>query len=326
MKNALELVVISGKGGTGKTSLTASLACLAERAVLADADVNADDLHLILEPATIKEESFIGGQKAKILPQRCHSCGKCLELCRFEAVVAHGGDSRTGEKTFSIDRIACEGCAVCARFCPHEAIEMRDNISGRWFISRTRHGSMVHARLEVAQENSGRLVSLIREEAGRIAEEEGCPLIIIDGPPGIGCPVIASVTGSDFVLVMTEPTLSGLHDMQRAVELAAQFGIPTALCINKQDINPSITGKIEKWSDRAGLKVLGKISYDPVMIRAQLIGLSVMEYGPSKVAGEIGDLWEALKEEMHIQNDQKLVTASPGLSVWKGAGSRDEER
>jgi MinD superfamily P-loop ATPase len=318
MNHPNELAVISGKGGTGKTSLTAALACLSERAVLADADVDAADLHLILEPTVIKEEEFIGGQKAEIQLQLCLSCGKCLELCRFKAVIVDGNDPGSKERSYFIDRTACEGCAVCARFCPHEAIDMVDNISGRWFVSRTRHGTMVHACLGVAQENSGKMVTLIREEAGRIARKEGFPLIIIDGPPGIGCPVIASITGCDFVLIVAEPTLSGFHDMRRAAELTARLRIPTAICINKQDINPSITGNIEDWSDKAGLKVLGRISYDPVMTRAQMIGLSVMEYGPSRVAKEIGHLWKAVKKEMHDGSEEKPVTAFPGLSAWKG--------
>jgi len=242
---AKELVMISGKGGTGKTSIVASFAALAEKAVLADCDVDAADLHLVLDPKTVERKKFSGGSRATIQAELCTACGKCEEICRFDAVCFDGPPNGAVDETCRIDPIACEGCGVCARFCPANAIGFGPVVNGEWFISQIRHGSMVHAKLGVAEENSGKLVSLVRTQAKKIAEDRNLDLVLIDGSPGIGCPVIASIAGADIALVVTEPTLSGLHDLRRVIDLTRHFGIGTLVCINKWDLNEDIAAQIE---------------------------------------------------------------------------------
>lgn len=293
-----EIVVISGKGGTGKTSLVASLAVLAERPVLADCDVDAADLHLILEPRVREENDFSGGKTAKIIAGKCSSCGKCFELCRFGAVVKNENKS----PAFSIDQIACEGCGVCSYFCPEDAVEFKPAINGRWFISDTRYGPMVHARLGIAEENSGKLVALVRSQAKIIAEREKLSCIIVDGPPGIGCPVIASVTGADAVLVVAEPTVSGEHDLGRVVELARHFKIPSYLCINKFDINPEMSNKIERKAAAEGVKVVGRIRYDRSVTGAQIKKLPVVLLAGAPAAEDIRDVWSNFVNEINLQS------------------------
>jgi MinD superfamily P-loop ATPase len=286
-----ELVVISGKGGTGKTSIVACFAALAENAVLADCDVDAADLHLILKPNIKQTTNFIGGKRAEIVAEKCIGCGKCKELCKFGAIKLNGPANSVVKKTFIIDPILCEGCKVCVEFCPVNAIDFRDCVNGQWFISDTRFGPMVHARLGIAEENSGKLVTLLRKEAQRIAEEQNKDLLIVDGSPGIGCPVIASITGADLVLIVTEPTLSGQHDLQRVAELAANFKIPVLVCINKADINPEITEEIEEDAKNKGLKVAGKIRYTQAFTKAQIAESTVIEYTDGGVSEEIKALW-----------------------------------
>ena len=286
-----ELVVISGKGGTGKTSIVASFASLAKKAVFADCDVDAADLHLVLEPKIKQKSDFSGGKLATIISQKCNGCGKCQELCRFDAIHLNGEGNNIIDKTFTVDPISCEGCKVCAEFCPVGAIEFNDCINGQWFISDTRFGPMVHAKLGIAEENSGKLVTLIRKEAKRIATEEKKNLIIVDGSPGIGCPVIASITGADLVLIITEPTLSGKHDLGRVADLAASFGIPTLLCINKSDLNRKITGQVAEEAGSRGIKLAGKIRYDKAFTKAQIMKATVIEYTGGWVSEEIKALW-----------------------------------
>ena len=239
-----ELVVISGKGGTGKTSIAAAFTSLAQKAVVADCDVDAADLHLVLSPTIKQESDFSGGKQAAIIAEKCIGCGRCAKMCRFEAIHFNGRGNDVVAKTYTVDPFSCEGCKVCVEFCPVDAIDFKAAINGHWFISDTRFGPMVHAQLGIAEENSGKLVTLIRREAKRIAEEQNKDLLIIDGSPGIGCPVIASITGSDVVLVVTEPTLSGKHDLERVAQLTANFGIKTLVCINKADINPEMSRSI----------------------------------------------------------------------------------
>jgi len=289
-----EIVVISGKGGTGKTSIVASFAALANSALLADCDVDAADLHLVLQPDIKQTHNFSGGKLASVITEKCIGCGKCEEVCNFNALQFNGPGNDVVEKTYTIDPIACEGCGVCAHFCPVDAIEFKDAINGRWFISETRFGPMVHARLGIAQENSGKLVSLIRKEAKRIATKQNKDLIIADGSPGIGCPVIASITGADLVLAVTEPTISGRHDLDRVVELTEHFRIPTAVCINKCDINPEIAETIEKTTTEKGLRVVGKIAYDNIVTKAQIAGKSIVEYSNSTVKKQIVSLWKSI--------------------------------
>ncbi|MCP4610859.1 MAG: (4Fe-4S)-binding protein [Planctomycetes bacterium] len=286
-----EFVVISGKGGTGKTSIVASFAGLAKNAVFADCDVDAADLHLVLEPKIKQKSNFSGGKRAAIVADKCSSCGKCQELCRFDAIHLNGEANDIVEKTFTVDPIACEGCKVCVEFCPVEAIEFNESVNGQWFISDTRFGPMVHAKLGIAEENSGKLVTLIRKEAKRIATEEEKKLIIVDGSPGIGCPVIASITGADLVLIITEPTLSGKHDLDRVADLAASFGIPTLLCVNKSDLNQEITAQIIEEAGNRGIKLAGKIRYDKAFTKAQIMKATVIEYTGGWVSEEIKTLW-----------------------------------
>ena len=286
-----EVVVISGKGGTGKTSLAAGFATLANGKVLADCDVDASDLHLVLEPRIRHQEDFVGGKRARIDPDACTACGKCQDLCRFEAVHCDGLSTGDGEKAFRIDPIACEGCGVCAWFCPEKAIAFEEVVNGRWFISDTRHGPMVHARLGIAEENSGKLVSLLRKQARKVAEEQDLGLILIDGSPGIGCPVIASVAGANLALVVTEPTLSGVHDFGRVAELTAHFGIPTAVCINKWDLNPEMTDRIEREAQRRGVNAVGRVRYDTTVTQAQLMEATVVEYTGGAVSQDIQAVW-----------------------------------
>jgi len=231
-----ELVVISGKGGTGKTSLMAAFASLAQNKVLCDADVDAADLHLLMDPEIKKRYDFQGGGIAVIDPDKCTQCGLCRELCRWEAI----------SESFEVDSIECEGCGVCVDFCPEQAIEFPLSTCGQWFISDTRFGPMVHARLGIAEENSGKLVTLIRQEAKKLADKNKLDLLITDGPPGVGCPVIASIGGATALLIVTEPTVSGLHDMERVAQLADHFNVPAMVCVNKFDLNISQTQAIEK--------------------------------------------------------------------------------
>lgn len=289
-----EFVIISGKGGTGKTSLTACFAALAKNAVLADCDVDAADLHLVIEPEVKESSVFISGNEAIINPETCIACGKCKKLCRFDAI------SETANGIMEIDPASCEGCGVCVHFCPVQAIDFPKRKCGDWFISKTRFGSMVHAKLGIAAENSGKLVSLVRGEAKKIAEKTNASLVIIDGPPGIGCPVIASITGANAVIAVTEPTLSGAHDLLRVLSLAKFFEIKSYLCVNKWDINPELTEKIEADARKAGVSVLGRISYDPEITTAQIAGKSVVEHKVGKASKEIETIWKTLCEQESI--------------------------
>jgi MinD superfamily P-loop ATPase len=282
-----ELVIISGKGGTGKTSVTASFAVLADRPVLADCDVDAADLHLVLSPRIEERHEFRSGHEAVIRQEDCSGCGKCMTHCRFDAVMW------SDEADFVIDPVACEGCGVCVRFCPDQAIDFPERVCGEWMISQTRCGPMVHARLGVAAENSGKLVSTVREQARRIAEEQHHPLVIVDGPPGIGCPVIASVTGATLVLAVTEPTVSGAHDLERVLSLTRHFNIPTAVCVNKWDLNPEMTERIEEKARRAGAQVAGRIRYDRTVTLAQMEERAVAETG-GPCAEDIHHIWRQL--------------------------------
>jgi MinD superfamily P-loop ATPase len=286
-----ELVVISGKGGTGKTSITAAFAAIAHDAVLADCDVDAADLHIVLDPKASQVSDFSGGKQAAIDPDKCIGCGRCEAMCRFEAIHLNGPGNGAIQKTYAVDPVACEGCKVCVGFCPVKAIAFNDAVNGQWFISDTRFGPMVHAKLGIAEENSGKLVTLIRRKAKEIAEERKLDLVIVDGSPGIGCPVIASVTGADLVLIVTEPTLSGRHDLERVADLTANFGIRTLLCINKADINPQMTDRIVAAARQRGITVVGEIPYDDAFTRAQIMKATVVEYTGGEITERIKTLW-----------------------------------
>jgi len=286
-----EMVIISGKGGTGKTSVTASLAALAKRSVICDCDVDAADLHLVLTPQIKEDHEFVSGHEAVIRQTDCIGCGICEDVCRYNAI--HSKQTHKGELLFSIDPIACEGCKVCVEMCPEKAIDFPDCNCGKWFISETRLGPMVHARLGVAAENSGKLVSTVRREARSIAEKENYELIIVDGPPGIGCPVIASVTGASQVLVVTEPTVSGEHDLERVLGLTRHFQIPAAVCVNKWDINPEMTAHIEEKALHLGTTIAGRIRYDCAVTQAQIQQKAVVET-ETPSADDIRQLWHNL--------------------------------
>ena len=280
-----ELVILSGKGGTGKTSLTAAFAAITNNRVLCDADVDAADLHLLMAPTVKQDADFTGGGIAEIDPDRCTSCGRCLELCRFEAI----------SNDFVVDPIACEGCGVCVDLCPEQAIDFPIQTCGQWYISDTRFGPMVHARLGIAEENSGKLVALVRQEARKLAEAQHLDLILTDGPPGVGCPVIASLGGATALLIVAEPTVSGIHDMGRAAELAAHFKVPAMVCVNKYDLNPDQSDAIEALCRDRGLAFVGRIPFDPVFTKAMVYGKTVFEYdAKAEVTEAVRRLWETI--------------------------------
>jgi len=283
-----ELVVISGKGGTGKTSIVAAFAALANNAVLADCDVDAADLHLVLGPKVMQTHDFSGGKRAAIVTEKCIGCGTCRDMCRIHF---NGDRNDVDGRTFTIDPVSCEGCKVCVAFCPADAIEFNDHVNGQWFVSDTRFGPMVHAKLGIAEENSGKLVTVIRKEAKRIAGEGKKDLVIVDGSPGIGCPVIASITGADLVLIITEPTLSGKHDLGRVADLAAGFKIPALVCINKCDLNPDMAKQVEEDACSRNIKVVGKIRYDEAFTKAQILKSTVIEYTGGAVSKDVKALW-----------------------------------
>jgi MinD superfamily P-loop ATPase len=278
-----EVVILSGKGGTGKTSIVGSFAALAENKVLADCDVDAADLHLILSPSIKEENEFWSGQVAVINEEECTQCGLCQDVCRFDAI-----------KDFRVDPISCEGCGFCSHICPVEAINMKDSLSGHWFISDTKYGHLVHARLGIAQENSGKLVALVRQQAKKIAERDGLNYIISDGPPGIGCPVISSLSGANLALLVTEPTLSGIHDLERVLGVCHHFGIPALVCINKHDLNEDNTRQIENYCLNQGVEVAAKIPFDNIVTEALVEKLPVVEYSQGKVTQEIESLWQRI--------------------------------
>ncbi|MBA7570899.1 hypothetical protein ES708_12655 [subsurface metagenome] len=271
---------------------------LAPSTVLADCDVDAADLHLVLNPRIHKRENFTGGSIARIKAGHCNACGKCEELCMFDAVFFDGPGNGSFPKTFRIDPIFCEGCGVCAWFCAENAIEFKPSVNGQWFISDTEYGPMVHARLGIAEENSGKLVTLIRNEARKIAERDKYDTIIVDGSPGIGCPVIASVTGADMILAVTEPTVSGLHDLERVIELAEHFTIPIGVAINKWDINEKMTGDISDKMLSRNIDVLGIVRYDRSITEAMIHGKSVVDYCDSPVVDDIRNLWDRVSNKI----------------------------
>ena len=277
-----ELVILSGKGGTGKTTITAAFASLAENMVLCDCDVDAADLHLILKPDFNTTSDFKGGNEAVIDQDKCTECGRCIEVCRFDAV----------NSIFQVDPIACEGCGVCVDLCPEQAIDFPETICGQWYISDTRLGPMVHARLGIAQENSGKLVSLVRQEAKKIAQKKDLNLILTDGPPGVGCPVIASIGQATAILIVAEPTVSGIHDMERVGQLSRHFNIPAMILINKFDLNLDQTKKIETLAQETNIKIVGKIPFDKTFTQAMIKAKTIFEYNKDSQASiEIRQIW-----------------------------------
>ena len=284
-----ELVVISGKGGTGKTSLMAAFAALAGQMVVCDADVDAADLHLLANPDIIKRHRFIGGGEAVINEERCTQCGLCRQLCRWHAI----------NEQFEVDLIDCEGCGVCVDLCPEKAIDFPTKTCGEWYVSNCRFGPMVHARLGIAEENSGKLVTLVRKEARKIAEEKEMEMILTDGPPGVGCPVIASIGGATALVVVTEPTVTGLHDMDRVLKLSQHFKVPAMVCINKSDLNPSQTEKIREHVLNNHQTLVGEIPFDPGFVKAMVMGKTIIENGAEdKVTSAVRAVWQNIKNEL----------------------------
>jgi len=290
-----ELTVISGKGGTGKTSITASFAILAQNHVIVDCDVDAPNLHLVLRPSLLSKEKFSGGYTARIKAGHCIACDACQEVCAFDAIYYNGPGNGMVEKTYAVEPIACEGCGVCLR---HNAIELLPSANGEWYISSTHTGPMIHAKLGVAEENSGKLVATIRNQAKMYAQKHNRDLILIDGPPGIGCPVISSITGVTMVLIVTEPSRSALHDLERIVSLSQHFHCRIGVCINKHDINPSITNQIETRCQELDIPVLGKIEYSPQFTESQIQERSVVEYSKNSVSDQIKILWKNVLQEL----------------------------
>lgn len=284
-----EIVILSGKGGTGKTSLVGSLAYLAKNQILVDCDVDAADLHLLLDPKPRSRDEFRSGVKAKVIGDQCSGCGTCVGLCQFEAI-----SMDPIAQTALMNLLSCEGCGVCAHFCPEQAIVLEENYCGDWFVSDTKYGTLVHAQLFAGEANSGKLVSFIKRQARELAEETGVDLILIDGAPGIGCPVIASLSSVDVVVAVTEPSQSGWHDLERVLDLALHFRLQSFVCINKWDLHPEMAASIEAACVERGVEVLGRIPFDPIVVESQVQGTPVVCNAQSPAAVAIRDIWQAL--------------------------------
>lgn len=289
-----EFVVISGKGGTGKTTVTASLAAYIGQAVLTDADVDGANLELALQADLVHEESIIGGKKAEIKPTLCVACGKCADLCHFGAVVP-GASHPSGGVIMAIDQDYCEGCGLCIRLCPSKDITFRESKGGSWRHSHTRWGDLFHARLAPGGENSGKLVALLRKKARELAQEQGMSFMLTDGPPGAGCPVIATLTGAHRVLVVTEPTPSGMSDAERVVNLCRHFRRTVSLAINKFDLHAGMTAKIEAWAQASNIPIVGHLPYDSVVPKAVRQGIPVLALPPSPWSNALIEMAQRLE-------------------------------
>lgn len=286
-----EIVVISGKGGTGKTSITASFAYLGGKdIVVADCDVDAADMHLLMKPDFAKSEDFYSGEIAIINQDICTACGECADVCRFDAIPVINNQ-------YIVQPLDCEGCGYCARICPVEAIKMEVQNVGRWYISNTRVGNiLVHAKLGIGAENSGKLVAKVKNEAKQIAKENNKDFIIVDGSPGIGCPVVSSLSGANFVVLVTEPTVSGLHDLKRAYELVKKFKIKAGCIINKSDINPQVSGEIEEFLKKEDIIHFLNLPYDEAFTNAMTNGQTIVEYGQNNLTAILTDSWNMIKQ------------------------------
>jgi MinD superfamily P-loop ATPase len=311
-----EIVIVRGKGGTGKTTLCAAFAALVSDAVIADCDMDAADIYLLLDPRILHEADFVGGRTPVIDRNLCMGCGDCQGWCRFSAI------DLDFDQGCLIDSLACEHCGLCALVCPKEAISMQSSVNGRWFISDTAHGKLVHARLKPGKDNSGKLVTLVRREARRLAEEAGAAWILNDGPPGVGCPVTAAITGVDLARIITEPTLSGIHDMQRVEALCRHFRVPTLVCINKFDINPENTRTIRSYCAENEVPIVGEIPFSPEVQRALVARKSMAEFDCGEVSRIVERIWTEIdRSRKHVQSgnaEQKAERDVHQLEPKKG--------
>jgi len=281
----MEIAIISGKGGTGKSSISAAFATLSDKVVIADCDVDAANLYLLFNPVNDEEEVYISGHKAVLDPGKCTNCRLCINYCRFDAI------SLINDKV-RISEISCDGCFLCSRICPENAIKMVQNDKSRMYSGSFRNGKMVYGRLAPGEENSGKLVNLVREKARNISKENNIEYIILDGPPGIGCPVISTITGTDRVAIVTEPTISGLSDMQRAINITLKFNLLPSVIINKYDLNPSMTDQIREWCIEHGIPVAGLLPFDPIMVESMVQGKSITEFDPeNSISRELKKIW-----------------------------------
>jgi len=291
-----QLVILSGKGGTGKTTVAAALAHLTSQElsiVLTDADVDAANLELVLDPTKREEHEFMGGQLAVIDPEKCTACGICADVCRFAAVIP-------GDEAYRVDSSACEGCASCFYQCPEEAIRMEEQQAGLWFRSDTRFGPLFHAHLFAGQENSGKLVTLVKQQARLRGLDTGAALVLVDGPPGIGCPVISACAGMDLALHVVEPTVSGVHDLERIMSTTDHFGVPSLVAINKADLNSVRSEEIIAFCAGRGVEVMGRIPYDDVVTEAMVQGRPVTDYTDGPVTEALGEVWKQIKDKLLI--------------------------
>jgi len=282
-----ELVVLSGKGGTGKTVVLASFAALSRSKVLCDCDVDAADLHLLLHPTVEETHEFWGRPLAEIDLEKCSRCGLCVDICRFNAI-----------QDFRVDRFACEGCGLCREVCPQEAVSMRENLAGHWYVSDTRYGPLVHARLGPGKESSGELVAVVRGRARSIARDQGAEYILSDGPPGIGCPVISSLSNANLALLVSEPSLSGVHDLERVLAVCGHFGVTALVCINKHDLDEVATRRIRYCCHQAGVEVAAMIPFDPEVTEAVVQGVPVVEFSDGPAARGIARLWQDVAKRL----------------------------
>jgi MinD superfamily P-loop ATPase len=283
-----EILIISGKGGTGKTSLTAAFAHLAERPIICDLDVDAPDLHILLNPKHRQVHEFWSGSEARILPEKCTACGECAQRCQFGAIAetAHG---------YRVDPLRCEGCSVCVHFCPEEAIAFENKRCGEWYLSDTDPGPMVHAQLRPAEENSGRLVTLLRQEAKQLAQAKGVDLILSDGPPGIGCPVISSLAQVSLAVIVTEPTPSGRHDLERVAELCRHFKVPAGIVVNKWDLCTELTETIETMARQKDLMCFGRVAFTPAFTDAMVRRQPITTFDSQGLGKQVAAIWENIR-------------------------------
>ncbi len=287
-----QIAIISGKGGTGKTSISAAIISVLKDVILADCDVDAPDLHIIFEPKIVREEKFLGSLVAEINQDKCNQCNKCYEVCRFDAIDIVDGK-------YYVNEYNCDGCGFCFRVCDVDAIKMSQNDAGDWFIGETRYGKFVYALLEPGEENSGKLVTMVRHQARLLAQQENKDYVIIDGPPGIGCPVISTLSGVDMAIVVTEPTQSGLHDMKRIIQTAKHFKVPSKVLINKFNLNEKVSEEIEEYCKSNGYEVLGKVPFDKSFVLAMMDAKTIIEYNPElEVSKIIIDIVDKVKKSL----------------------------